>query len=76
MEKNNSTIAILGLGKTGISVAKYLKNKNKELKVLDIGTGSGCLAICIAKEFTKSKVTAIPSNFDPATVEKYFISST
>ena len=35
MEKNNSTIAILGLGKTGISVAKYLKNKNKEFVVYD-----------------------------------------
>ncbi len=35
MKKNNSTIAILGLGKTGISVAKYLKNKNKEFVVYD-----------------------------------------
>ena len=35
MEKNNHTIAILGLGKTGISVAKYLKKKNKEFIVYD-----------------------------------------
>ena len=35
MKKNNSTIAILGLGKTGISVAKYLKKKNKEFLVYD-----------------------------------------
>ena len=35
MKVNNSTIAILGLGKTGISVAKYLKNKNKEFIIYD-----------------------------------------
>ena len=35
MTVNNSTIAILGLGKTGISVAKYLKNKNKEFIIYD-----------------------------------------
>ena len=35
MKANNSTIAILGLGKTGISVAKYLKNKNKEFIIYD-----------------------------------------
>ena len=35
MKKNNTTIAIIGLGKTGISVAKYLKKKNKEFLVYD-----------------------------------------
>lgn len=33
-------------------------NKNKNLKILDICTGSGCLAISLAKEFPKSRVTA------------------
>ena len=35
MKENNSTTAIIGLGKTGTSVAKYLKNKNKEFVAYD-----------------------------------------
>ncbi len=37
---------------------KLLKN-NKKINILDIGTGSGCLAVCLSKEFIKSKITAI-----------------
>ena len=33
--------------------------KSKELKILDIGTGSGCIAISLAKELKNSKITAI-----------------
>ena len=36
-----------------------IKDKDKKLKILDIGTGSGCLAISIAKELKNSKITAI-----------------
>ncbi len=32
---------------------------NKELNILDIGTGSGCIAITLAKTFSKSKIFAI-----------------
>ena len=35
------------------------KNKNRKLKILDIGTGSGCLSISLAKEFPNSNITAI-----------------
>tara|TARA_Y200000002_G_scaffold99818_1_gene80959 strand:+ start:1935 stop:3275 length:1341 start_codon:yes stop_codon:yes gene_type:complete len=35
MKKNNSRIAIIGLGKTGLSVAKYLKNNSKNFDVYD-----------------------------------------
>ncbi len=40
-------------------VLNNIKDKSKKLKILDIGTGSGCLAISIAKELKNSKITAI-----------------
>ncbi len=36
-----------------------IKDKKKRLKILDIGTGSGCLAVSLAKELKNSKITAI-----------------
>ena len=38
---------------------KLLTKKNKKINILDLGTGSGCLAVCLAKEFINSKITAI-----------------
>ena len=40
-------------------VLNNFKVKEKKLKILDIGTGSGCLAISLAKEFINSEITAI-----------------
>ena len=39
-------------------VLNYFPNKNKKLKILDICTGSGCIAISLAKEYLNAKVTA------------------
>ena len=40
------------------TVQKYFVNYKQSLKIIDMGTGSGCLAISLAKEYINSKVTA------------------
>ena len=38
---------------------KYFPNKNQNLKILDLGTGSGCLIISLLREFKNSKGVGI-----------------
>ncbi len=38
---------------------KYFPDKNQNLKILDLGTGSGCLIISLLKEFKNSKGVGI-----------------
>ena len=40
------------------AVEKYFKNKKQKLKIIDIGTGSGCLAVSLAMEYKNSMITA------------------
>tara|TARA_B100002052_G_C15736763_1_gene531259 strand:+ start:52 stop:879 length:828 start_codon:yes stop_codon:yes gene_type:complete len=46
---------------TELIIEETIKNidKDKKVDILDIGTGSGCLAVSIAKELPNSKITAI-----------------
>ena len=38
---------------------KLIKNKQSKLKILDIGTGSGAIAISLAREFINAEIIAI-----------------
>lgn len=49
---------------------RIFKDKTKPLKILDIGTGSGCIAISLAKEFKNSKITAIDISSNALKVAK------
>ena len=40
-------------------VLNNIENKDKDYKILDIGTGSGCIAISLAEELKNSNITAI-----------------
>ena len=40
------------------AVEKYFQNKKQKLKIIDIGTGSGCLAVSLAMEYKKSMIIA------------------
>tara|TARA_Y100000590_G_scaffold308244_1_gene348002 strand:- start:1624 stop:2454 length:831 start_codon:yes stop_codon:yes gene_type:complete len=53
------------------SVQKYFKNKNQKLKIIDIGTGSGCLAISLAKEYKKSSIVATDISTKALEIAKY-----
>ncbi|NJB35879.1 peptide chain release factor N(5)-glutamine methyltransferase [Croceivirga sp. JEA036] len=44
--------------------------ENQQLKVLDIGTGSGCIALSIAQELLKASVTAIDISKEALAVAK------
>ena len=52
------------------TVRKYFLDINKNLKIADLGTGSGCLAITLAKIYKQSKILATDISFNALKVAK------
>jgi len=52
------------------TVKKYFLNNDSYLKICDLGTGSGCLAIVLAKIYKNSKITATDISSEAIKVAK------
>tara|TARA_Y100001970_G_C14223487_1_gene854110 strand:+ start:691 stop:1518 length:828 start_codon:yes stop_codon:yes gene_type:complete len=52
-------------------VLKYFPNFDKPIKILDMCTGSGCLAISLAKEYINCKVVATDISKQALNIAKY-----
>jgi release factor glutamine methyltransferase len=51
-------------------IVKEVKGKKEALKIIDVGTGSGCIAIALKRELPNKKVFAIDVSSDALTVAK------
>ncbi len=49
-------------------IVSEIKSKNKKQKIIDIGSGSGCIAIALKKEMYNAEVTAIDVSEDAVSV--------
>ena len=52
------------------SINDYFSNFRKKITICDLGTGSGCLSITLAKIYTNSKITATEISKDAIEVAK------
>lgn len=51
-------------------VKDYQKEEKKELHIIDVGTGSGCIAIALKKKIPSTKITAIDISNEALVVAK------
>ena len=51
-------------------ILEYFPVKEKKLNILDMCTGSGCIAICLAKEYLNSKIFATDLSFKAIEIAK------
>tara|TARA_B110000196_G_C21113780_1_gene649302 strand:+ start:489 stop:1319 length:831 start_codon:yes stop_codon:yes gene_type:complete len=49
---------------------RIIKNKKRNLKILDIGTGSGAIAISLSREFINAEITAIDISAEAINIAK------
>jgi len=54
---------------------KLIKNKNSNIKILDIGTGSGAIAISLAREFINANIMAIDISEEAIKVANFNINN-
>ena len=51
-------------------ILEYFPVKEKKLNILDMCTGTGCIAICLAKEYLNSKIIATDLSFKAIEIAK------
>tara|TARA_Y100000590_G_scaffold468771_1_gene653029 strand:- start:4670 stop:5503 length:834 start_codon:yes stop_codon:yes gene_type:complete len=52
------------------AIKEFFPNNKSKLKICDLGTGSGCLAITLAKIYSQSNITAVDISHDAIKIAK------
>ena len=54
---------------------KIIKNKHSSIKILDIGTGSGAIAISLAREFINANIMTIDNSEEVRQMYKEYVTA-